>query len=266
MSALDFYVVEELFVADCGRPGGLDATAWEQIANERKVALVHRVPSNTVAEKAFCKGVGVGVFLSRRLEEGHESPLSATSPQSFPHRDASFGIPQRSDTCQMDFPRRSPCANAAEAIELPSWSELALGQDMTAQSSCDLLLHWLRHALSQALPEDDACCFLVGAQAILDGVEEAGESVDEALCNVCAILDDCAPDVARELPLRWHAIQHADADLDPVAVVLLPAQALPALCSVIAQETLGGESAEAIGQHAAKVTLKPILSHTVIQH
>jgi len=64
MTALDFYVVTELFVTDRGRPGGMDASAWEELAHQRKVAKVHRIPLNTAAEKHFSKGVGIGAFES----------------------------------------------------------------------------------------------------------------------------------------------------------------------------------------------------------
>lgn len=111
-TALNNYLVSELFVAR-----GLDANAWEKLANQCKVDTVHRIPSNTIDDKEFRQGVGVGAFLKRRLEPWHEEEPEFEDVQA----------PVAVDELTADAPTGPRTQPAAAQV---SWADLADEEDI----------------------------------------------------------------------------------------------------------------------------------------
>lgn len=245
LAALELYAVDELFVAEHGFYGGLDASAWKRCAFERKVPVVHCVAAKTAAGRAFCSGVGVGAFLSRHVNPMDETPMSNASDECFfAHEavtDASHGA------CVAETPRvEGDCSGVA----WHTFTEVSIVDDLADESLCSLLLLWLRNALTEELPCEDAIALLEGARVILKSAEEEdSETIGDALVNVAAILEDNAPHCAFELPLRWEALLSASDSVDRVAAIRLPCAELSALHRPSVQTVASQcSSAEVIGE------------------
>jgi len=72
---------DELLVAQTGRPGGLDAAAWEELGCSHKVSKLHQVSPTTDVDRKFCTSVKVAGLLSKSVDlEDDQGDLEDDSP------------------------------------------------------------------------------------------------------------------------------------------------------------------------------------------
>jgi len=95
--ALQMYAVDELMVAETGRPGGLDIIGWTALAANHKVPVINVVRKDSSAGKRFCTGVGIGGLLRRPMEFVVDSPVctNVTSLSAM-----TFAFRRRMPTCR----------------------------------------------------------------------------------------------------------------------------------------------------------------------
>jgi len=202
MRALEFYIVDELFVMECGKVGGLSFDRWEDLAKQHKVARLHRVSVNTTAGKKFCKNVRIGGLLCRQLScEDVYSPIH--------HGD-----------------RSPPSLVAPSSPALDTLAQTVCMQNMTVEtpvSSSDIarnsFFKWLHGALLSEINDVCDALSLLDCVHVVLGDEQSEESWDQILGSASAVLENDAPICAGELALRWHSAQFAETDAEHTAVV-----------------------------------------------
>jgi len=212
MHALDLYAVDELLVAAEGKPGGLDAASWEEIAAERKAARLHRVPTNSSAGRRFCSSVQVAALLGRPVDPSEEpSPMAKYAPtlHAFAGVAAAIdsGVVQGIDSNEHPIQPRS-----RSAADMTVETDSASGSEVR-NISRDAFFTWLRRSLCLEMADDvsGAIALFDCVQVILaDGMGQ--ELLQEALENAVTVIAQDAPICAAELQTRWWAAQFADSD------------------------------------------------------
>jgi len=267
--ALEFYIVEELFVIEGKSHGGLDIEVWEEKAAEHRVppAAVHRICQDSRANPQVVRDfqkLGVACILSRPLDDisSDDEDLDFLSPALRSAPDKSVPPVCEPDQCILAVPSyEEPSEQEKCRLVNPSGQEAITGssEEGTLSDIADQLLIWLGNALVQELNEEASA---IGdfIHAALNGAADSSESLDEALQGVVSMLKDCgAPECARELLLWWQAlsvcsgnaaanpqdnsslVQHDAIDAKPVSIVGAPR----------------GEVAEPLQSHDA-IAVKPL--------
>jgi len=214
--ALEFYVVEELFVIEGKSHGGLDIKAWEENAAEHRVppAAVHRICQDSGANPQVVRDfqkLGVACILSRPLDDilSDDEGLDFLSPALRSAPEKSVTPVCKPDQCRLAVPSyEEPSEHEKCRLVNPSGQEAITGSSEEGSLSdiADQLLVWLGNALVQELHEEASA---IGdfIHAALNGTADSSESLDEALQGVVSMLNDCgAPECAGELLLWWQVL------------------------------------------------------------
>jgi hypothetical protein len=199
--ALQMYAVAEMLLAENSTHGGLDMSAWAELAANHKVAVVNVIKRDSVMGKRFCDGVGVGAVLWRKMEISLDSPTSSdeyASSSSYESDDA-FGLAIDED--QLLPP---PVAE----VQIPRHH---INESSSLQGAHAEFFAWLRRALHEEVDAATASALLDGVYVVLKDDFSGECEMQEALASAEEILSE-APDCARDLRSIWCAT-HIDQDL-----------------------------------------------------
>lgn len=210
--ALDFYVVEELFVVDGKSHGGLDIEAWEEKALEHRVApaAVHRICQDSGTHPQMLRDfreLGVACILSRPLDDTFSDDEDQEEQGARSMEAMLCRLANSSD--------KAPSEQEKFRLVNPSDPETVAGlpEEGTLPGIADQLLVRLEGALVQELYEEASA---IGdfIHAALKGADDSSESLDEALQGVVSMLIDCgAPECAQEMLLWWEEMSACSGDV-----------------------------------------------------